>query len=159
MSYTIEILPYPLRAKGFNVFNFVISLALIFNQYVNPIALAAIAWKYYVSSFTSVLVNQRLLTICFDRFSTAAGSWSSSSSCTSSSWKPRTAHSKRPLPCSMGTRLSKRSPTLLTTLLEMSSKIPLKKRTKMLWSRLDRVTSELLGQMLVYCFLESFAGY
>ena len=50
MSYTLEILPYSLRAKGFNVFNFTISVALIFNQYVNPIALENIAWKYYVSA-------------------------------------------------------------------------------------------------------------
>ncbi|KAG9037291.1 hypothetical protein FRB95_006234 [Tulasnella sp. JGI-2019a] len=48
VSYTVEILPYQLRAKGFTVFNFVVSLALIFNQYVNPIALAALAWKYYI---------------------------------------------------------------------------------------------------------------
>ena len=48
MSYTLEILPYSLRAKGFNVFNFTISVALIFNQYVNPIALENISWKYYV---------------------------------------------------------------------------------------------------------------
>ncbi|GLB42083.1 putative transporter [Lyophyllum shimeji] len=48
VSYTLEILPYPLRAKGFNIFNFAISLSLIFNQYVNPIALDAIRWKYYV---------------------------------------------------------------------------------------------------------------
>jgi len=48
VSYTVEILPYSLRAKGFNVFNFTISVALIFNQYVNPIALQRIAWKYYI---------------------------------------------------------------------------------------------------------------
>ncbi|KAH9899263.1 hexose transporter [Cubamyces lactineus] len=48
VSYTLEILPYSLRAKGFNVFNFTISVALIFNQYVNPIALKNIAWKYYI---------------------------------------------------------------------------------------------------------------
>jgi sugar porter (SP) family MFS transporter len=48
VSYTVEILPYHIRAKGFNCFNFVISLSLIFNQYVNPIALAAIGWKYYI---------------------------------------------------------------------------------------------------------------
>jgi len=47
VSYTVEILPYPLRAKGFTIFNFTISLALIFNQYVNPIALDALGWKYY----------------------------------------------------------------------------------------------------------------
>ncbi|KAK7041446.1 hypothetical protein VNI00_009312 [Paramarasmius palmivorus] len=48
VSYTVEILPYALRAKGFNVFNFAISLSLIFNQYVNPVALDAIVWKYYI---------------------------------------------------------------------------------------------------------------
>lgn len=48
VSYTVEILPYALRAKGFTVFNFSISLSLIFNQYANPIALAAIGWKYYL---------------------------------------------------------------------------------------------------------------
>ncbi|KAF8953989.1 general substrate transporter [Flammula alnicola] len=48
VSYTVEILPYSLRAKGFTVFNFTISLSLIFNQYVNPIALNKLAWKYYI---------------------------------------------------------------------------------------------------------------
>ncbi|KAH7916625.1 hypothetical protein BJ138DRAFT_1097052 [Hygrophoropsis aurantiaca] len=56
VSYTVEILPYPLRAKGFVFFNFVVSLSVIFNQsiidapsrYVNPIALAALGWKYYL---------------------------------------------------------------------------------------------------------------
>jgi MFS family permease len=48
VSYTVEILPFNIRAKGFTVFNFAISLSLIFNQYVNPIALDAIAWKYYL---------------------------------------------------------------------------------------------------------------
>jgi hypothetical protein len=48
VSYTVEILPYQIRAKGFTVFNFAISLSLIFNQYVNPVALDAIKWKYYI---------------------------------------------------------------------------------------------------------------
>ncbi|KAG8929598.1 hypothetical protein FRC03_006385 [Tulasnella sp. 419] len=48
VSYTVEILPFRLRAKGFTVFNFSISLSLIFNQYVNPVALDAIGWKYYI---------------------------------------------------------------------------------------------------------------
>ncbi|PPQ96765.1 hypothetical protein CVT26_006254 [Gymnopilus dilepis] len=48
VTYTVEILPYQLRAKGFTVFNFAISLSLIFNQYINPIALKHIAWKYYL---------------------------------------------------------------------------------------------------------------
>lgn len=48
VSYTVEILPYHLRAKGFTAFNFAISLSLIFNQYANPIALDALGWKYYL---------------------------------------------------------------------------------------------------------------
>ncbi|KAG9313586.1 hexose transporter [Chiua virens] len=48
VSYTVEILPYNLRAKGFNILNFVIAVTLIFNQYVNPIALDALGWKYYL---------------------------------------------------------------------------------------------------------------
>jgi sugar porter (SP) family MFS transporter len=48
VTYTVEILPYQIRAKGFTVFNFAISLSLIFNQYVNPVALDSIGWKYYI---------------------------------------------------------------------------------------------------------------
>lgn len=48
VSYTVEILPFALRAKGFTVFNFSLTLSLIFNQYVNPIALEHIGWKYYL---------------------------------------------------------------------------------------------------------------
>ncbi|KAF7325635.1 Hexose transporter [Mycena kentingensis (nom. inval.)] len=48
VTYSLEILPYKIRAKGFTIFNFTISLALIFNQYVNPIALKHIDWKYYI---------------------------------------------------------------------------------------------------------------
>ena len=46
VSYTVEILPYNIRAKGFVIFSFMIDLSLIFNQYVNPIALEKLAWKY-----------------------------------------------------------------------------------------------------------------
>jgi sugar porter (SP) family MFS transporter len=48
VAYTVEILPFDIRAKGFNIFNFTISLALIFNQYANPIALDALGWKYQI---------------------------------------------------------------------------------------------------------------
>ncbi|KXN89357.1 Lactose permease [Leucoagaricus sp. SymC.cos] len=48
VSYTVEILPFNIRAKGFTIFNFAISLSLIFNQYVNPIALDNIGWRYYI---------------------------------------------------------------------------------------------------------------
>ena len=47
-NYTTEILPYGLRAKGFTWLNFCVTAALFFNQYINAIALEALAWKYYL---------------------------------------------------------------------------------------------------------------
>jgi len=47
-SYTLEVLPFALRAKGYALFSFAVSASLVFNQYINPIAFAAIAWKYYI---------------------------------------------------------------------------------------------------------------
>jgi len=47
-SYTTEILPYGIRAKGFTWLNFCVTAALFFNQYVNAIAVQALAWKYYL---------------------------------------------------------------------------------------------------------------
>ncbi|OAL00064.1 general substrate transporter [Phaeosphaeriaceae sp. SRC1lsM3a] len=47
-SYTTEILPYGLRAKGFVWLNFCVTAALFFNQFVNGIAIEAIAWRYYI---------------------------------------------------------------------------------------------------------------
>ncbi|KZP03287.1 hypothetical protein FIBSPDRAFT_915338 [Athelia psychrophila] len=46
VSYSVEILRYHLRMKEFNTFND-ISLVLIFNRRVTPIALATLRWKYY----------------------------------------------------------------------------------------------------------------
>lgn len=67
VSYSVEILPYQLRAKGFNVFNFAISLSIIFNQYVNPVALGALAWKYYVRGLYSIhLVYCLILILLID---------------------------------------------------------------------------------------------
>lgn len=70
VSYSVEILPYRIRAKvrsslsscfslefsctaltrsqGLTVMFFFVDIALWFNQYVNPIALNAIGWKYYI---------------------------------------------------------------------------------------------------------------
>lgn len=47
-SYTTEILPYGIRAKGFTWLNFCVTAALTFNQYANAVALDALAWKYYI---------------------------------------------------------------------------------------------------------------
>ncbi|KAJ3039982.1 hypothetical protein HDV00_011537 [Rhizophlyctis rosea] len=48
VAYTVEILPFQIRAKGLAFMNFCVSAALVFNQYVNPLALEAISWKYYL---------------------------------------------------------------------------------------------------------------
>ncbi|KAJ5582462.1 hypothetical protein N7535_001082 [Penicillium sp. DV-2018c] len=47
LSYPAEILPFQLRAKGIAVTLSVDALACFFNQYVNPVAFTAIAWRYY----------------------------------------------------------------------------------------------------------------
>jgi hypothetical protein len=48
VSYPAEILPYHLRAKGLTVLNLAISCALFFGQYVNPIGIENLGWKYYI---------------------------------------------------------------------------------------------------------------
>lgn len=48
VSYSSEILPYRLRAKGLTLMFFCVDLSLWFNQYVNPIAIGNIKWKYYI---------------------------------------------------------------------------------------------------------------
>ncbi|KAL5480857.1 hypothetical protein ACEPAI_9797 [Sanghuangporus weigelae] len=48
VSYTVEILPYDVRAKGLMILNLSVSVSIIFNQYVNPIALGKLGWKYYI---------------------------------------------------------------------------------------------------------------
>ncbi|KFY23258.1 hypothetical protein V493_05976 [Pseudogymnoascus sp. VKM F-4281 (FW-2241)] len=48
VGYAVEILPYNIRAKGMTVLWFAIDLSLFFNSYVNPIALGALGWKYYI---------------------------------------------------------------------------------------------------------------
>lgn len=58
ISYPVEILPYPIRAKGLTVSSFFVSATLVFNQYINPIALDHIQWKYYVRHFFALLQPQ-----------------------------------------------------------------------------------------------------
>ncbi|PNS18955.1 High-affinity glucose transporter [Sphaceloma murrayae] len=48
VGYCVEILPYNIRAKGLTMVFLMVNVALMFNQYVNPIALGNIGWKYYI---------------------------------------------------------------------------------------------------------------
>ncbi|KAF4556456.1 Sugar (and other) transporter-like protein 52 [Elsinoe fawcettii] len=47
-AYVLEIMPFSLRAKGVTIFQASTLGALLFNSFVNPIALGAIAWRYYI---------------------------------------------------------------------------------------------------------------
>jgi hypothetical protein len=48
VAYPVEIWPYGLRARGVAVTLTTTLAAVFFNIFVNPIALQAIAWKYYI---------------------------------------------------------------------------------------------------------------
>lgn len=48
VAYPVEILPFTIRAKGVALLMGSIKGASFFNQFVNPIALEAIGWKYYI---------------------------------------------------------------------------------------------------------------
>jgi len=48
VTYTLEILPYKIRAKGFALMNLVTMLTVAFNQFINPVAIDGIGWRYYV---------------------------------------------------------------------------------------------------------------
>ena len=48
VAYTVEILPFKIRAKGLMIMNLCVNCSLVFNQYANPIALGALKWKYYI---------------------------------------------------------------------------------------------------------------
>ncbi|RDW66005.1 lactose permease [Coleophoma cylindrospora] len=47
-SYPTEIMPFFMRSKGLAIKNMVGQVALIINMYVNPIALSAIGYHYYI---------------------------------------------------------------------------------------------------------------
>jgi len=47
-SYPTEILPYSVRTKGMAVMVAIGQALLIVSQYANPVAIAAIGWKYWL---------------------------------------------------------------------------------------------------------------
>ena len=47
-AYNVEILPYNLRTKGMAMWSLVNALALCSGIWINSVALAAIAWKWYI---------------------------------------------------------------------------------------------------------------
>lgn len=65
ISYPAEILPFQLRAKGIAVTLSVDAVACFFNQYVNPVAFTAIAWKYYCVFLGCLIVFLGLIYLLF----------------------------------------------------------------------------------------------
>jgi len=63
VGYTVEILPYNIRAKGMTVVFLMVDIALFFNQYINPIALDNIGWHYYI--FYCVWLGVELVVVYF----------------------------------------------------------------------------------------------
>ncbi|KAJ2963793.1 hypothetical protein NQZ79_g1213 [Umbelopsis isabellina] len=57
IAYPVEILPFSIRAKGMALSSFAVNIALFFNSYVNPIALGAIGWKYYLVYVIWIMVE------------------------------------------------------------------------------------------------------
>ena len=62
-AYMTEIWPFALRTRGVALYSMVLYMALLYNLFVNPIALAAIAWKYHIV-FISILLAA-IVTIFF----------------------------------------------------------------------------------------------
>lgn len=57
VAYTVEILPFRIRAKGLVIMNLAVNCSLVFNQYANPVALDSLGWKYYIVYAAWLLVE------------------------------------------------------------------------------------------------------
>lgn len=62
--YVTEILTYSHRAKGVNIFTLTQMIILVYNGYVNPIAMEAILWKYYIV-YCCILAVELVVVVLF----------------------------------------------------------------------------------------------
>ncbi|KAM0372968.1 hypothetical protein HYE67_006664 [Fusarium culmorum] len=60
VAYSVEILPYSIRAKGMGVYVLATKCAVFVNQYVNPVGLENIGWRYYIV-YVAVLVVESFI--------------------------------------------------------------------------------------------------
>lgn len=68
--YLTEILPYALRSKGLLIYSLAEESFLIFNGFVNPVAIDAIGWKYYIVFCASISAS---LILCYFFFPETGG--------------------------------------------------------------------------------------
>ncbi|GFZ51765.1 hypothetical protein JCM24511_09533 [Saitozyma sp. JCM 24511] len=73
LAYPIEILSFSLRAKGMSLWIFFGSVALCLNTWVNPIALKAIGYWYYIVYIVYIGVLTYLLVIAYFFFPETQG--------------------------------------------------------------------------------------
>ena len=110
VGYSIEILPYKLRAKGLMVMNLTVQAALTLNAYANPVAFQALeghTWKLYLIYTVSpprLESHECLHNLLTCLPPPSAGSSSSSASCTSCTLRPRAPLSRSSPRSSMATR-------------------------------------------------------
>lgn len=59
-------MPFKIRAKGLMLMNFFVQVALVFNQYINPIGLDNITpkWKFYVIYCVWIAVELTVVYFC-----------------------------------------------------------------------------------------------
>ncbi|RBR24852.1 uncharacterized protein FIESC28_02342 [Fusarium coffeatum] len=60
VAYSVEVLPYSIRAKGMGVYVLATKCAAFVNQYVNPVGLENIGWRYYIV-YVAVLVVESFI--------------------------------------------------------------------------------------------------
>lgn len=63
--YIMEINPFSLRAKAGMLYGFAASAIGLFNSYTNPIAMAAIGWKYYIVWDIWLVCQTCIVYFCF----------------------------------------------------------------------------------------------
>ena len=70
IAYTVEVLPYHLRARGLAIWQMATAGALCINTWVNPIALKSIGYYYYIV-YIAILVY--LLVVAYFTFPETKG--------------------------------------------------------------------------------------
>lgn len=60
VAYSVEVLPYSIRAKGMATYVFATKAAVFVNQYVNPIGLENLGWRFYIV-YVAVLAVESLI--------------------------------------------------------------------------------------------------
>ena len=64
-TYIMEVTPYSLRAKASMLYQLTGNLAGVYNAFANPVAMEAIAWKYYIVWCVAIAVHFALIWFFF----------------------------------------------------------------------------------------------